>query len=77
MKVLLDSLKRSHTVAIANVYIQPRVDSMSATVEPVDDRQFVTHGFISEFHGTGLRLSFFGEGSLRLCNRSSIPPSLC
>ncbi|KAM7534571.1 hypothetical protein Aperf_G00000108188 [Anoplocephala perfoliata] len=63
LKVLLDSLKRSHTSAIANIYVQPRVDSLSATVEPNKDRQFVTHGFISEFRGTGLRLSFFGEES--------------
>ncbi|KAM3182210.1 hypothetical protein ACTXT7_012843 [Hymenolepis weldensis] len=60
LKVLLESLKGSHTAAITNIYIQSLVDGGSVTTK---DRQFVTHGFISESHGNGLCLSFFGEES--------------
>ncbi|VDL61669.1 unnamed protein product [Hymenolepis diminuta] len=61
LKVLLESLKGSHTAAITNIYIQSLVDGGSVTTK---DRQFVTHGFISESHGNGLCLSFFGEESI-------------
>lgn len=67
LKVLLESLKGSHTAAITNIYIQSLVDGGSVTTK---DRQFVTHGFVSESHGNGLCLSFFGEGksSFFLCS---------
>nr|CDS30965.1 conserved hypothetical protein [Hymenolepis microstoma] len=60
LKVLLESLKGSHTTAIVNIYIQSRVDGDSVTEK---NGQFITHGFISESPGHGLCLSFFGEES--------------
>ncbi|VDN97721.1 unnamed protein product [Rodentolepis nana] len=60
LKVLLASLKGSHTTAIVNIYIQSRVDGDSITEK---NRKFITHGFISESPVNVLSLSFFGEES--------------
>ena len=71
LRIMMAALGASETVGMSNVYVQPRTTTpkitkvSEETVKMPEDRQFLTHGFISRFNTRRedvLLLSLFGEG---------------